>query len=298
MKQKVLIIFIHFLMITMSFAPFCIAEESKPHPLKSASEPSASSSIQSKKPVTDSSVATKKNLHLEVGGSYTDYDHNSDTWKSLDLRLVYSGFSKITPFGSVSRQTRDVGSQYIYGLGSYITVSPQFSMIAGISGAPVEDDNIILYPRLRLDLAGFFKAPLIDGLIFTTGISHFPKQNGNGLDIISLGAIYYGKVILSGSVSYNIAQPDNVTSWSGQGGIAYGAQGKYWVGGGISYGRVAYQLASTIPMDVRYESRGIYLTYSQWLGKNWGINTRIDYGEWVVNAVDIFGVTMSLFFDF
>jgi YaiO family outer membrane protein len=282
------IFFLLCLIVIIRLSRVCLVE---------AAEPIPDASIQT--PTTSSAPAeAKKTIHLEMGGSFTDVDNNTDQWKSLDLRCMYSGFKKLTPFGSVSTLNRKNGSQHVYGLGSYINVSPKFYMIAGISGAPVRYPDVIYYPRLRLDLSGFFSIPFVEGFVFSTGISHFSKQNGGGSDILSVGGIYYGKIIFIGSLNYNIARPGNITSLSGQGGFMYGAQGKYWLGGGFTMGRVAYQLQWETPYDVRYQSRGVNISYSRWLGKNWGINNRLDYGELVVGSSRLIGITTSLFFDF
>jgi YaiO family outer membrane protein len=283
-------------LIIMRFDPACLAETPEPNSDNAAVSSTSSSTLSSDKP--SSPVDEKKKYHLEIGGNYSDVDNGTDIWKSLDLRLTYSGFKKTTPMASISTLNRKSGSQRIYGFGSYINVSTKFYMIAGISGAPVRDPDVIYYPRLRMDLAGFFSAPIVDGLVLTTGITHFPKHNGGGGDIISVGGIYYGKIILSGSLNYNIAQPGSITSLSGQAGFAYGAQGKYWIGVGVTGGKVAYQLASEIPVDVRYKSGGANLSYSRWLGKNWGVITRLDYGEIVLGESKLLGFTANLFFDF
>lgn len=283
------------LLIIINFDSVCLAETLEPGMVNASGSSANSSNISSDK--TDYSAESKKNLHLEVGGNINWLNNDYGQWKAFDISLKYSGLKKFTPMVSLSRQTRKEGSQFVYGLGSYINVNSKFYMIAGISGAPVRDPDVILYPRLRLDLSGYVNAPIIDGLVLSAGITHLPKQNGAGGDIISVGGIYYGKVIFTGSLNYNIAQPGSVTSLSGQGGFMYGTQGKYWIGGGIAMGRVAYQMVSKIPLDVRYKSRGAHLFYSRWLGKNWGINNRLDYQN-QVGFYKLIGIKTSLFFDF
>lgn len=240
----------------------------------------------------------EKNFRLEISGNYNRLDSGYGDWKILDLRLRYSGFKKITPFGSVSTQHREEGSQRNYALGSYFHLHPRFNMIAGISAAPVKDPDMIFYPRLRMDLSGYYSLRSVNGLVFTAGITHLPKQNGNGGDTLSAGLMYYcGRCILSGSMDYNIARPGNVTSMSGHVSIMYGTEGRYWVGGGTDFGRVAYQLASEIPFDVRYRTRGAYVFCNKWIGKDWGVNTRLDYRH-LTGAYRLKGITVALFFDF
>ena len=70
------------------------------------------------------SGGSKKDFHLEFGGNYNWLNNNYGQWKALDLRLKYSGFDTIKPFGSISSQSRKEGSQMVYGLGSYIHLDP------------------------------------------------------------------------------------------------------------------------------------------------------------------------------
>ena len=201
------------------------------------------------------------------------------------------------PFGSVSSLNRKEGSQLVYGVGSYINVNPSSYMIAEVSGAPVRDANVVYYPKLRMDLTGFVKAPMVDGLVLTAGFTDLSMEGGSGANIISVGSLYYyKKAIFSGSLSYNIARPGSVTSLSGQVGIMYGTQGKYWVGGGGVIGEVAYQPASEAS-KVRFDSRGVNVFYQRWIGKNWGIISRYDYQD-LVDAYQLHGISMRLFIDF
>jgi YaiO family outer membrane protein len=285
------------LLIIIRLAPDCIAEALEPLPDITMQSPSTSTIVPTNESKSDSSKELKKNFHLEAGSSYSTVNNNYGQWKSFDLRIKYSGFDSISPSLSVSTQTRKEGTQIGYGFGSYINVNPNFYMIAGIGVAPVKDPKVILYPKLRMDLAGYFSAPGIKGLVLTTGITHFPKQNGSGGDTISVGGIYYGKLIFMGSLNYNISQPDSITSLSGSAGIQYGVQGKYWAGASVGMGRVAYMYLSETPFDVRYKNRGGNIFYSRWLGKNWGISNRLDYQN-QVGFYKLFGITMNLFFDF
>jgi len=286
------------LLIIIGFAPDCIAET-----VESVSDKSVPASTTSLVPSSDNPTPiipadTKNNFHLEIGGNCNWLDNDYGQWKGLNLSLNYSGFKGITPSLSIARLSRKEGSQFIYGFGSYIDITSKSYMTLGISGAPVKDPNVIIYPRLRLDLGYYFSTPLVDGLVFSTGITHYPKQNGGGGDSISIGGIYYWKIILQGSLSYNIARPGNITSLSQQAGFMVGAQGKYWFGGGATGGREAYQMPKTNPpFQVRFRGYGAYLFYNKWIGKDWGINTRLDVGQ-KVDAYKLVGITASLFMDF
>jgi YaiO family outer membrane protein len=276
----------------------CLAETLEPVSDTYIESPMPPLVVNNDEPASDSSGESKKTFHLEVGGNYNWLDNNYGRWKGLNLSLNYSGFDKITPSFTIARLTRKEGSQFVYGFGSYIDITSKSYITVGLSGAPVRDPHVILYPRLRIDLGGYYSPSIFDGIVLTIGATHFPKQNGGGGDIISFGGIYYGKIILQGSLSYNIARPGNIDSFSGQAGFMYGAQGRYWIGGGFSRGRQAYELPSEDrPFQVRFRGYGAYAYYNKWIGKDWGINTRVDVGR-LVGAYQLVGITTSLFMDF
>jgi YaiO family outer membrane protein len=285
------------MVMVLTLASACPAPASSPITetlLPGLSDPG---SIPSTAPAPVSVAEHKKNFHIEMGGNYSFLNNNYGSWKAIDMSLMYSGFERITPFGSISSLHRKEGSQLVYGAGSYINVNPSFYMIAGVSGAPVRDPNVVYYPRLRMDLMGLYKAPMADGLVLTAGFTDFSMEGGGGANIISLGSLYYyKKAIFSGSLNYNIARPGSVTSLSGQVGIMYGTQGKYWFGGGGVIGEVAYQPASEAS-KVRFDSRGVNVFYQRWIGKNWGIISRYDYQD-LVDAYQLHGISMKLFIDF
>jgi YaiO family outer membrane protein len=240
----------------------------------------------------------KKNFHVEAGGFYSSLDNNYGTWKGSEIRIMYGGLKRITPFGSVSRQQTAQGSQRIYGGGSYIGINDWAYMIVGASGAPKSATNVALYPRFRWDAMGLIKVPGVKGAVFSTGISDFNGGNGGGARIYSLGGLYYYKnAIFSGAINFNSARPGGVPSKSGQAGFMYGRQGKYWVGAGASGGRVAYQLAGAVPFDVRFSSYGTYVFFQRWLGKNYGLISRYDHQN-LIDAYHRNSISVSLFADF
>ena len=78
----------------------------------------------------------------------------------------------------------------------------------------------------------------------------------------------------------------------------YGTQGKYWLGSGATIGREAYEILKTNPpFQVRFKGYGAYLFYNKWIGKDWGINTRLDVSR-LVGAYQLIGITTSFFMDF
>jgi YaiO family outer membrane protein len=296
MKKLYLILLL--VMLSVS-GPECFADTTNSFDDKFLQASATTSSILSEKNTPEPpSKKSGKDFHLEFGGNYSWLNNDYGEWKALDLRFKYTGLDLIKPFGSISSQTRKKGSQMVYGLGSYIHLDPEFYLIAEISGAPVRDKDVINHPRLRMDLSGYYNVPsILNGLVLTAGLTHFPDQNGAGGDVFSVGGIYYSKIIINGSLNYNIARPGNDHSFSGKAGIMYGEEGKYWAGGGITLGKVAYQTVSAIPIDVRYQTRGFHLFYTHWIGENWGIKSRYDYS----NLEDMYilnGISVHFFIDF
>ncbi|MCX6620190.1 MAG: YaiO family outer membrane beta-barrel protein [Acidobacteria bacterium] len=251
---------------------------------------------------TQPAKSEKKNIHLEVGGFYNGMSNTYGSWQGGDVRMSYGGLKHFTPFGSVSVQNHEGISQPIYGGGTYINVNRWFYAIAGVSGTPEKVNGIALYPNLRWDVAGMFKVPKINGLVLSTGLTEFYSRNkalGNGGgQLVTVGAMYYyKKAIFSGGISFNTARPGNIPSKSGQGGFMYGERGKWYIGGGVSGGRVAYQLISVTPFDVRFNSIGTFFFVQRWLGRNWGVITRYDYQN-LMEAYQRNAISGSVFFDF
>jgi YaiO family outer membrane protein len=240
----------------------------------------------------------QKNIHVEVGGFYNNTTNGVGTWQGGEFRASYGGLKHFAPFGSVSVQNHDGTNQPIYGGGTYINVNRWFYAVAGASGTPDQETNIALFPHFRWDVAGMFKVPKIPGLILSTGLTEFYSKNGGGGRMATLGAIYYyKKVVLSGGISFNSARPGDIPSKSGQAGFMYGQRGKWYVGGGVSGGRVAYQLISMTPFDVRFNSVGTFFFVQRWVGRNWGFITRYDYQN-LIDAYQRNSISGSVFFDF
>ncbi|MCC7497422.1 MAG: YaiO family outer membrane beta-barrel protein [Bryobacterales bacterium] len=244
----------------------------------------------------------QKNVHLEVGGFFNGLTNNYGSWQGGSASLTYGGLKHFTPFGSVSVQNHEGVSQGIYGGGTYINVNRWFYSIVGVSGTPQRANNIALYPNLRWDVAGMFKVPKVNGLVLSTALTEFYSRNkvlgDGGGQMITVGAMYYyKKAVFSGGISFNTARPGDIPSKSGQAGFMYGERGKYYLGGGISGGRVAYQLISTTPFDVRFNSVGTFFFVQRWIGRNWGVITRYDYQN-LMEAYQRNAITGSVFFDF
>ena len=240
----------------------------------------------------------EKPFHVEAGGFYQHLDNEYSSWRGGDFRMMYSGGKVFKPFWSVSTQSRDEGSQQSYGFGSYIHFNKSFYVIGSISGAPEKKSLASpYYPKLRYDGMALYTVPGAKGLVLTAGYTEFQLAGGRGR-IISGGAILYTKtVILSGAINFNENRPGSKKSKSGQMNFMHGRRGSYWVGGGVGGGKVAYQMLSAIPFDVRYDSILFNVFLQKWIGQNWGCILRYDFQD----QREIYqrnGVTVSLFADF
>jgi len=234
--------------------------------------------------------------YLELGGSYSILDRGAPAWKEFSLRFGYTGKKRFTPFVTISTQNRGAGSQQNYGAYSYLTLNKRLIAIVGASGAPGQ--NPILYPKLRTGgtlLMGII--PKVPGLFLSTGYSDLRFPGGSGGGIGSLGAIYYGKVVLSASVNFNHSWPGGFNSQSAQAGFQYGHQGKYYIGAGVGGGDAAYALIGLVPLNVKFNSLSANVFYQKWLTRRFGLICRYDY----LNEVAFFqkhGVYLGAFFGF
>jgi YaiO family outer membrane protein len=229
-------------------------------------------------------------LSMDVGGFYHALDNGYSAWRGADLRLSLTS-PALSPFVSVSTQRRREGHQENFGLGSYVTIDRHFYAIAGVSAAP--GGTAVLYPRLRADVALVSDTRVVPGLMIATGFTHLMGDRGSTGEILSVGPIWYrGPLILTGSVRLNHDGVGGANSGSGDVGAQYGAQGRYWIGGGIGTGREAYQLLSATPFDVRFTNVGGSLFYQRWITAKTAITTRFDY-EHKLTAYRRRGVTLS-----
>jgi YaiO family outer membrane protein len=243
-------------------------------------------------------VSDESSFYLELGGSYSILNGDNAPWKELSAKLGYSGLKKwFTPFVTFSSQDRGAGSQQNYGVYSYVTLSKRIWATPGISFAPVR--SAVLYPQLRVGGTVFLGVfPRMPALFVSVGVSdiHMPGGTGGG-EIFSIGAIHYGKVILSGNVNINRDGTSGFISESGQAGFQYGRQGRFWIGGGASGGDAAYQIIGLVPLNVHFNSVGANVFYQCWLTRKFGVIIRYDYLD-EINFFRKNGAYVGTFFEF
>ncbi len=245
-------------------------------------------------------ASEQPNFHLEIGGFYSPFvpGRGSLNWRGWDARLTYSGFKRFAPFGGVSRISDGNGSQFAYGVGSYVTFNKWFYAIGGASFSPTRDTEFS--PHRRYDVAGLFAVPKVKGMLFTTGLTVLPeyKTSGGG-SILAIGDIYYWrKFIFAGNANINFAQPGNRRSVSGQFAVTYGLQGKYYLSGGMLGGGAAYMLITGTPFEVRYQTVGGFLLATKWFAPHVGINFRYDYSKIIDSISQRHSFRTGLFYEF
>jgi YaiO family outer membrane protein len=246
-------------------------------PDSTAPDPAAPTAPVSPPTATPVPAAENSSFYAELGGSYSMLNDDNPPWKEFSFKLGYTGKKRwFTPFVTVSSQDRGAGSQQSYGGYSYITLSKRVWAIVGASGAPVR--SAILYPKYRVNGTVFLGIiSRMPGLFLSVGYSDLFMPGGGGVEIASLGAIYYGKVILSGNVNINHDRTSGFYSQWDQFGFQYGRQGRYWIGAGASGGDAAYQIIGLAPLNVRFNSIGVNAFYQRWITRKLGVIWRYDY---------------------
>lgn len=234
--------------------------------------------------------------HVQANAYYSSADNGFGVWRGQDVRLLYSG-KRFSPFVSLGSQSRSNGHQEALGAGSYIVLTPWMFSIVGIGVAP--DRGTVLFPRVRTDASLFVAVPGVKGVLMSGGLTDLrftdPRAGGR---IVSLGpTIYRGRGIYSGSIFLNQDRASGARSQSWQVGGQWGAQGQYWIGGGIGAGNEAYRLLSATPFDARFRSQFGSAFVSKWITKGTGVSVRVD----VERKIDVFNrraVGLSYFVDF
>jgi YaiO family outer membrane protein len=246
-------------------------------------------------PPESAAASDKPSFYVEAGGSYSGVS-NTSPWTGQDFKVGYLGSKRFAPFFTVSSQNRGDGAQQNYGAYSYVTLSKRVWAMVGASGSP--EGKATLYPTFRTGGNVYVGVlPKVPGLFLSAGYSDVWMGGGGGARIASAGAMYYGKVILSGSINVNQSRPGNSYSRSFQGAAQVGRQGKYWLGGGFNGGNAAYQLIGQVPLDVRFNAVAVNVFYQRWLTRRFGLIWRYDYA----NEMGFFrrhGAYVATFFEF
>ena len=277
-----------FFAIIVSTAPLRAQQQPPPGGVVSPQPPGAAAASPA--------PATKTPVHLEVGKFYYSFSRGSGYLHGENLRLFYTT-PRATPILSISRQTNGRGSQFDFGLASYITLSERYYAIVGVSHAP--DRGTVLYPKTRLDASLLGNVPFVRGLVLSVGMTDiYGSAKNSGGTIYSVGSLYYrGRAISSAVVRFNRDRQSGAASRSEQIGIQYGEEGRYWIGASFTHGTEAYQLVGAVPFDVRFEGIGASVFVQRWISGKQGFAVRYDY-EHKYTAFVRAGGAITYFVDF
>ncbi|MBI3934931.1 MAG: YaiO family outer membrane beta-barrel protein [Acidobacteria bacterium] len=235
-------------------------------------------------------------LYLELNGFDNFVNNNYGRWKGGGAKIMYRGAKHFAPIFGFATQKRPEGSDQVYGLDSYLTFNKWFYLIGGISGSP--EGTAILFPRYQYGVTAIVTVPGTQGLAATLAASQNHGDDEGKGRIFSVGALYYCcHGIWSGNISFNRSYPGAVPSKSGGLAVQFGAQNKFWIGGGMSGGRIAYQTIALRPLDVRFMSFGPNFFYQQWINGKVGFIVKYDYQN-QLEAYQRHGISASLFFEF
>jgi YaiO family outer membrane protein len=233
-------------------------------------------------------------IYLELGGFTNFVNNNYGRWDGGTARIMYRS-ARFSPIFGFATQKRPEGSQQTYGMDSYISFSRWFYVIAGVGGSP--QGTAVLFPKLRYGVTGMISIPGARGIVATLGAAQNHGDHKDYSRTLSAGAMYYrGRAILSGYISFNRNYPGAIPSKSGGMAVQYGAEKKFWIGGGMNGGRIAYQTISLQPLNVRFLSYGPNVFYQQWMSRKWGFILRYDYQN-EIDAYQRHGISASLFFE-
>ncbi|MCP4546868.1 MAG: YaiO family outer membrane beta-barrel protein [bacterium] len=228
---------------------------------------------------------------LEVGTSYYVYTPNTPTAQSM-----YAAFMLSRPY--IDSWRFDVGFEDRYNeeAVSYGVVYTRFfkhSWRAWLGYGSGNSD--VLSPDYRASI-GVGKG-IFSGFNLDVGYTRIQSRVANYADMYSIGYTWYlgNHIITGGGYHYDVGHPGNTVSQSVDLGISVGVWRQFYIGGGVRFGDVSYQLVpnSGQNLQVDYSEDSFFLSLSLYLKQDLGINLRVDSSENDFN--NIHGFTMSVF---
>ncbi len=233
---------------------------------------------------------------FELGASLGRYDFdNSDDTSGFNTQ--FARYSRTRPGRDtwrtdVGRQGRfdesslDLGASYTRYLGAT-------SLTAGLSGGT----NKLISNQYRFDLG---VAHSIAGFIARAGYMRAQSHGDNSSDGWSLGVTrWLPHWILSAGYRLDFGHPGDTQSPTYNLGATYYIWRKTYLGAGVSWGGVSYQLvgpATPLPSQVLvdYDSWTVNLALTQYLSGSTGLNFRYDHSR-AKDIWNIDGFTLSYF---
>jgi hypothetical protein len=163
--------------------------------------------------------------------------------------------------------TLDAGEQHIddvssvgVGINYWRNLDPDTTVAVGVSGgsgpyAP------------RFGVGGQISRPLLT-MICSAGASYREWQDGNYTTEIGGGVVrWFPHVILGAGAVYTFGEPASFEGWRGNAGLTYYVWRRTYASVSVDFGEINQR-------DFRFDTRqrGVNVGFSQWFGKNWGVN--------------------------
>ena len=209
---------------------------------------------------------------VEAGGAW---GHYTEGYGDADGEFVRCGLWREDRWAWHAEAGRDArfGDQSLNGGLSYSHWFGKTSVTLGVSSGTGE----FIANRYRLDAA--VSRPLA-GVVTTLGYTRIQSKGENRSDGVGLSLVrYWPHWVVSVQGRFDVGQPGSTHAPSGGVGLSYVVWRRTSIGIGYDVGKVSYQLVGPGKALVDYRSTGVNLGFSQWFGKQWGLNTRVDYGE-------------------
>lgn len=221
---------------------------------------------------------------VQAGFSYGKFEEMADSLDTSWGESVALMFSRPfvwdwrIDFGHAHKFDSDgtaFGTAYTRHFTSGLSASVGFG--TGAIGIGDAKEQVIL-PKYRFDAGVGYGFLPERQLLAHLGYTHTESEGANSSDGLTLSANWYmNRWIVGGHYGHTVGQPGDTVSHSGGVSLTWSLWRKFDVGGGLSWGEVAYELEAT-PTNalVEYSSNGYFLGISHWLGEDWGYNLRLD----------------------
>lgn len=222
---------------------------------------------------------------LELGGGLGWY---SGDLGHADGEFVRFGISRTYDFGltfDLGRQARFGETSVGYGVSGTKDFPGDRSISAGISTGTGD-----LESRYRFDVGA---SQTLFNVIFTAGYTRIQSKADNRSDGVSFGATrWFAHWIAGASVHRDWGYPGRTTSDGAGVGLTWYQWRKNYVGGGVDFGDVSYQI---LPgrVIINYHAVGYNVGYSHYFRDDLGVNVRADYGK--TSFYESGGVSASVF---
>jgi len=217
----------------------------------------------------------KPNGYIEVGGNFHVLNNGFGNWYGQYVKGEVQADRKNLWSAELLNQ-HEFGSTGIYGniVNTHIFNDDWYSSVIIGGGASAS-----FLPRYRAD--AFLNRKWLDRrqLITTIGVgaNRFPDSHKDAS--LFLGATYYFNAPwnVQAGIRINNSSPGSVRSTSQFVAVSRGEYGRHFLTMRYGFGREAYQIIGPGTVISDFSSQQISLELRQWVGRDWGINTRGEY---------------------